>query len=78
MVELFKTNNPIELSWARAVLEEAGIKAFVFDQNINMVEGNLGVFPRRLMVDEENLEQALSLLHTERKALENISTTNRS
>ena len=72
MVELFKTNNPVELSWARSVLEGSGIEAFVFDQNINMVEGNLGIFPRRLMVYEEDRERALSLLSTERKILENV------
>ena len=74
MVELLKTNNPVELSWVKVILEDAGIPAFIFDQNINFVEGNIGIFPRRIMVKEEDLPQAESLLKMKREELDNRPT----
>ena len=71
MVELFKTNNPVELSWAKTVLEDAGIPAFIFDLNINFIEGNIGIFPRRVMVNDEDYNRAESFLQLKRQELEN-------
>ncbi len=70
MVELFRSNNPVELLWARTVLEEAGLESFIFDLNINFLEGNIGAFPRRLMVAGEGLERARDLLARARRELE--------
>jgi hypothetical protein len=70
MVELLKTNNLVELSWAKVVLEDAGIPVFVFDQNINLVEGNIGIFPRRVMVNDEDHDRAESVLKEKRLELD--------
>ncbi|MBF0383024.1 MAG: DUF2007 domain-containing protein [Magnetococcales bacterium] len=70
MVELFKTNNPVELSWAKTVLEDAGIPAFIFDLNINFIEGNIGIFPRRVMVNDEDYNRAESFVQLKRQELE--------
>ena len=47
---LLQTNDPVLLSYASSLLNDAGIEFVVFDANISMVEGSIGVFPRRLMV----------------------------
>lgn len=58
MVTLIKTTDPVLLSYAQSLLSEAGIEAAVFDTAISMVEGSIGVFPRRLVVATADLPRA--------------------
>lgn len=62
MRPVLKTNNPVQLNFAEAVLKDAGIVSFVFDAQMSMTEGSLGVLPRRLMVADEDFPQALRVL----------------
>ena len=62
MKELLRTNDPVRLSWAQAVLAEAGIDALVLDQHTSLVEGNIGAIPRRLMVAAADHNRARALL----------------
>lgn len=52
MDEVFRTNDVVKLSYVQHLLSEAGIEHFVADQYISAVEGNIGAFPRRIMVRE--------------------------
>lgn len=70
MKPVLRTNNLVELSWAQAVLAEAGIDAVVFDAHNSMAEGNIGAIPRRLMVQETNESRAVLALQAARAALE--------
>ena len=45
-----------------ALLESAGIRSMVFDQNMSVLEGSLGVLPRRVLVAEEHELRARKLL----------------
>ena len=45
-----------------ALLEGAGIRSMVFDQNMSVLEGSLGVLPRRVLVAEEHELRARKLL----------------
>ena len=45
-----------------ALLRDAGITAFVADQNMSIIEGSLGVLPRRIMVADDEIEAARKLL----------------
>lgn len=54
MEEVLRTNDPVKLSYAQHLLAEAGIEGFVADQHISAVEGNIGAFPRRLMVKPDD------------------------
>jgi hypothetical protein len=58
MVLVLRTNDLVKLSYAQHLLSEAGIEYFVADQHISAVEGNIGAFPRRLMVREADLARA--------------------
>lgn len=62
MEELLRTNNAVLLSFAEAVLREAGLRAHIFDHHMSVVEGSLGVLPRRLMVRSGEAEAARRLL----------------
>ena len=50
MRELMRTNDAVLLSYVEALLREAGIDPIIADQNISIVEGSIGVFPRRVQV----------------------------
>ena len=62
MRELLRTNNFVYLSYAQAVLADAGIDTLVFDNHMSVMEGSLGVLPRRLMVTDEDLTRAQKVL----------------
>ncbi|WP_436642955.1 DUF2007 domain-containing protein [Microbaculum sp. FT89] len=62
MTELLRTNDMVLLSFVEALLKDAGIVCAVFDQNMSVVEGSLGVLPRRLLVDSEAVDEARRLL----------------
>ena len=62
MEEVFRTNDPVKLSYVEHLLQEAGIEYFVADRHISAVEGNIGAFPRRVMVLEEMKAQAETVL----------------
>lgn len=59
MKEVLRTNDLVLLSYATHVLAEAGIEAVVFDAHISAVEGSIGAFPRRLMVEDDDIMKAL-------------------
>lgn len=50
MEELLKTNDPTIISFATALLGAEDIDCFVFDVHTSILEGSIGVLPRRLMV----------------------------
>ena len=60
--ELLRTNNFVYLSFAQAVLKDAGIDVLVFDNHMSVMEGSLGVLPRRLMVADDDLANARKVL----------------
>ena len=60
--ELIRTNDPVLVSAVGALLESAGIHHHVFDQNMSVIEGSLGILPRRILVADEAEMAARSLL----------------
>lgn len=62
MIAILKTVNSATLNFAQAVLKEADIPFFVMDQNVSIIEGSIGIIPRRLMVVDEDAEDAREAL----------------
>ena len=62
MIELLRTNDLVQLSWAEAMLKAAGIDCLVADPYVAAVEGSIGAFPRRLLVLAEDEKAARRLL----------------
>ena len=50
MIELLRSNDPVLISFADALLKEAGIEHAMVDQNMSVMEGSLGILPRRMLV----------------------------
>jgi hypothetical protein len=62
MIELLRSNDPVLISFADALLNEAGIEHAVVDQNMSVMEGSLGILPRRVMVARDRHENARRIL----------------
>jgi hypothetical protein len=62
MIELMRTNDPVVISFVEALMRDAGIACFVADQNMSVIEGSLGVLPRRVMIDASHAARARSIL----------------
>jgi hypothetical protein len=60
--ELVRTNDAVLISAIEALLKGAHIGHMVVDQNMSVLEGSIGIFPRRILVDEDEIEAARALL----------------
>ena len=58
MRELLRTTDPTVLPFAQALLSGEDIDCVVLDVNMSILEGSLGILPRRLMVRAEDLHRA--------------------
>jgi hypothetical protein len=50
------------VSAIEALLDGASIHHLVLDQNMSIIEGSLGILPRRILVPAEDILQARQLL----------------
>ena len=69
MKELLRTNDIVRLSWAQALLRDAGIDSVVLDQHTSLVEGSIGAIPRRLKVAERDHGRARTVVAAAELAL---------
>ena len=59
---LLRTTDPATMAFARALLQGEGIDCFELDVNMSVLEGGIGVFPRRLMVADRDYQPACRAL----------------
>jgi hypothetical protein len=57
-----RTNDFVLVSAVEALLDGADIPHLVFDQNMSVLEGSLGILPRRILVADEYWKSARHLL----------------
>jgi hypothetical protein len=62
MRELVRANDPVLISAVVALLDGVRIHHIVLDQNMSVLEGSLGVLPRRVLVSAEDFARARRLL----------------
>lgn len=62
MKEVLRTNDVVKLSWLTALLKDAGIESIVLDANMSVMEGSIGILQRRLMVADDQLDEARAVL----------------
>lgn len=63
MKELLRTNDVVLISYIEALLHDDGIQAFVLDGHTSVIEGSLGILPRRIMVADDDAARARALLN---------------
>ena len=63
MRELLRTNDPVRLARATALLEDEGIGTFIFDRHLSSAfAGLLDTIHQRLMVADDDYAQARRIL----------------
>ena len=62
MQELIRTNDVVVLSLAESLMKDAGIHCMIADQSMSVLEGSLGLLPRRFLVEEERVDEARRVL----------------
>lgn len=62
MKELLRTNDIALIAYVRALLRDEGIECFELDVNMSVLEGSIGILPRRIMVRADEHAQAVRVL----------------
>jgi hypothetical protein len=62
MVELLKSNDLVLISFAETLLKAADISYFLADTHMSLLEAQVGIMPRRLLVPREDFVRARVLL----------------
>ncbi|MFY0308928.1 DUF2007 domain-containing protein [Leisingera sp. D0M16] len=62
MKELLRSTDPTIIAFASALLEGEDIDCFQMDVNMSVLEGSIGIFPRRLMVRADDYDDALVVM----------------
>lgn len=63
MKELMRTTDPTLIPFAKALLSGEDIACFEMDVNMSILEGGIGIMPRRLMVHDRDLFMARAVLN---------------
>lgn len=58
MFEVLRTNDAVLLSFAEAILREAGFSPFLADTHMSILDGSIAAIPRRLLVPDDEGEAA--------------------
>lgn len=67
MKELFRTNDMVLISYLEHRLREEGIEPLTLDGHMSVLEGSIGVLPRRIMVSEDDHDRAVEVLSDVRR-----------
>ena len=62
MKELLRSNDPTTIAFAKALLRAEGIDCFELDVHMSVLEGSIGIMPRRLMVVDGDMFRARAVL----------------
>ena len=66
---VFKSNNLVEISWVKYILDSNDIEFFVLDELMSINEGNISAIPIRILVKDNFVDKAKNLLNNELKKL---------
>jgi len=62
MREIVRTNDAVLITAIDALFKGAGIRHLVLDQNMSVLEGSIGMLPRRILVEDDQAARARRLL----------------
>jgi hypothetical protein len=62
MTELLRTNDAVLISAVEALLGGAGIECIVADRFMSVLEGSIGILPRRVLVPDDEISKARKVL----------------
>ncbi len=59
---LLQTNDAVLISFVESLLSEAHIDHAVLDGHMSVMEGSIGILPRRVIVEDADWHRAVDLL----------------
>jgi len=62
MKELLRSTDPTIIAFATALLEGEGIEVFQIDVHMSVLEGSIGILPRRMLVRDSDHFRARAVL----------------
>ncbi len=62
MKEILRTTDPTIIAFSTALLRAEDIDCFVLDVHMSIMEGGIGIFPRRLVVADADAFEARAIL----------------
>ncbi len=62
MKELLRCTDPTVMAFATALLQGEDIACFEMDVNMSILEGGIGIFPRRMMVRARDYDRAARVM----------------
>lgn len=62
MKELLRSTDPTIMAFASALLQGEDIDCFQMDVNMSILEGGIGIFPRRMMVRVDDYDAAVRVM----------------
>lgn len=62
MREILRTTDPTAVAFSTALLRGEGIDCFVLDVHTSVLEGSIGILPRRMMVADADAFRARAIL----------------
>jgi len=63
MKTLLQTNDAVLISFVESLLNEANIHHAVLDGHMSIMEGSIGILPRRVLVDDADWRRAVDLMN---------------
>lgn len=62
MIELVRTNDLVAISLIESLFRQEEIRFLVTDQHMSVLEGSIGILPKRILVETEKEHAARRLL----------------
>jgi hypothetical protein len=62
MREIVRTNDAVLITAIEALLKGAGIPHTVLDRHMSVLEGSIGMLPRRILVEDDQVSRARRVL----------------
>ena len=62
MEEILRSTDITQIPYVKMLLSSEGINAFVFDENISLLEGSINIFPIRVMVSVSDALKSRNIL----------------
>ncbi|SFT39337.1 putative signal transducing protein [Sedimentitalea nanhaiensis] len=62
MKELLRSTDPTVMAFASALLQGEDIDCFQMDVNMSILEGGIGIFPRRMLVRSADYARAVRVM----------------
>ena len=62
MAELLRSNDPVLISFATSLLEDAKIEHSVLDSHMSVIDGSINAVTNRILVADDSIAEARSIL----------------